>query len=106
MKITVYRSSELSVTDVTQQLRSYAHELSKESGIKAYCSALAAELANVQQYLEELGDAPSDAAGEHRVLNLLDNLEKLSRVSFRKVSAKFPQSFRKVSAKFPRLTGD
>jgi hypothetical protein len=85
MKIKVDQSSVLSVTEVTQQLRKYAHELCKESGIKinAYCSMLAAELANVQQYLEELGDAPSDAAGEHRVLRLLDTLEKLCHVSSR-----------------------
>ena len=76
MKIKVDQSV-LSVTDVTQQLRKYAHELCKESGIKvnAYCSMLAAELANVQQYL--------DAAGEHRVLRLLVTLEKLCHVSSR-----------------------
>ena len=79
MKIKVDQSLALSVTDVTQQLRKYAHELCKESGIKfkvnAYCSMLAAELANVQQYL--------DAAGEHRVLRLLVTLEKLCHVSSR-----------------------
>ena len=77
MKIKVDQSLVLSVTDVTQQLRKYAHELCKESGIKvnAYCSMLAAELANVQQYL--------DAAGEHRVLRLLVTLEKLCHVSSR-----------------------
>ncbi|OXV08982.1 hypothetical protein Egran_03256 [Elaphomyces granulatus] len=63
--------------DVAQQLLHNAQELSKEPGIKAFCSALAAELANIQQCLEKLGDAQNDAAGEHRVLTLLDNLGQL-----------------------------
>ena len=66
--------------DVAQQLLHNARELSKEPGIKAFCSALAAELVNIQQCLEKLGDAQNDAAGEHRVLTLLDNLEQLCQV--------------------------
>lgn len=63
--------------DVAQGLRDIAHELSKQRGIKAFCSELAAELANVQQGLEELGDQRSSAIGERRVLKLLGNLERL-----------------------------
>lgn len=67
--------------DVVQQLRDNAHELSKEVGIKAFCSALAAELDNVQEYLEDLGEELHNAAGESRLLKLLDNLERLCQVS-------------------------
>ncbi|KIM96504.1 hypothetical protein OIDMADRAFT_170237 [Oidiodendron maius Zn] len=63
--------------NVAQRLRDIAHERSKQRGIKAICSELAAELATVQQRLEELGDQRSSAIGERRVLKLLDNLERL-----------------------------
>jgi hypothetical protein len=77
--------------DVAQQLLQNALELSKEPGIKAFCSALAAEMANVQQCLEKLGDTQNDAAGEHRVLTLLDNLEQLCQVGSLGTSHKFFQ---------------
>ncbi|KAH8897707.1 hypothetical protein GQ53DRAFT_712148 [Thozetella sp. PMI_491] len=63
--------------EVVRQLRAVAHELAKSPGAKAFCSALAAALADIQQQLEDLGGSPADAAGERRVQKLLDNLEKL-----------------------------
>jgi hypothetical protein len=75
------QTSILFARDVAQGLRDIAHELSKQRGIKAFCSELAAELANVQLRLEELGDQRSSAIGERRVLKLLDNLERLCQVS-------------------------
>jgi hypothetical protein len=80
MNVLSSRCSTSFANDVVQQLRDNAHELSKEPGIKASCSELAAELANVQHRLEELADAPSNAAEECRVLKLLDNLERLCQV--------------------------
>jgi hypothetical protein len=85
MNILTCRSSTSFADDVVQQLRDNAHELSKEPGIKAFCSALAAELTNVQHRLEELVDASSNAAEERRVLKLLDNLERLCHVGSRRL---------------------
>jgi hypothetical protein len=76
-----WQLSTLFARDVAQQLCDIAHELSKEPGIKAFCSQLAAELASVQQSLGESGDGQSSAVGEHRVLKLLDSLERLCQVS-------------------------
>jgi hypothetical protein len=64
--------------DVAQQLQDNARELSKEPGIKAFCSTLAAELVNVQQFLETSSQEP---AGKPRLLKLLNNLERLCQVS-------------------------
>jgi len=68
---------------VAPQLRAIARELSKESGIKSFCSLFVAELANVQERLEEQLDegGDPDKAAEHRVSKLLDNLERLCQVN-------------------------
>jgi hypothetical protein len=81
MKTPTSHSSTSFACDVAQQLQDNARELSKETGIKAFCSALAAELANVQQDLEDLGEEPGKAAEEPRLLKLLENLERLCQVS-------------------------
>ncbi|KAJ9149115.1 hypothetical protein NKR23_g4700 [Pleurostoma richardsiae] len=68
-------------TDVVRRFRDCAQELAKEPGIKAFCSPLAAGLADVQKYLEDAWDAgKSDGSSERRVLKLLDNLEILCQV--------------------------
>jgi molecular chaperone GrpE (heat shock protein) len=81
MNISVSSSSTSFAYDVVQQLRNNTHELSKETGIKAFCSALAAELDNIQEHLEDLGEELGKAAGEPRLLKLLDNFERLCQVS-------------------------
>lgn len=63
---------------VAQQLQYNARELSKEPGIRGFCSALAAELANVQQFLETASQEPAENS---RLLKLLNNLERLCQVS-------------------------
>jgi hypothetical protein len=68
--------------DVAQQLRANARELSKQTGIKAFCSALEGALANVCQHLEDLGEEPGNTVGEPRLVKLMDNLERLCQVSF------------------------
>ncbi|KAF7502928.1 hypothetical protein GJ744_004804 [Endocarpon pusillum] len=77
MNIPASHSSTSFACSVAQQLRDIARELAKETGTKAFCSALAAELANVQQHLGDLGEEPGKTAGESRLLKLLDNLERL-----------------------------
>ncbi len=67
--------------DVVQQLLKNARELSKETGIKAFCSALEGKLTNVQQNLEDLREETGEAIGEPRLVKLLDNLETLCQVS-------------------------
>ncbi|KAF7555067.1 hypothetical protein G7Z17_g2451 [Cylindrodendrum hubeiense] len=68
--------------DVAQQLRSIAHELSQESGIKPFCSCLAAELSNIHQGLggELDEDIQADRVSERRLSKVLDNLERLCQV--------------------------
>jgi hypothetical protein len=74
--------------DVAQQLRAVAHELSKESGIKSFCSSFAAELVNVQECLvEQLNEGGEPAT--HRVSKFLDNLEKLCQVSLPLTTKRF-----------------
>ena len=66
--------------DVAERLRGNAHELSKWPGAMAFCSTLAAELANVKQCLDELEGTPTEPSTDRRVLKLLDNLDRLCRV--------------------------
>lgn len=68
--------------DVAQKLQENARELSKQTGITAFCSHLEGSLANVRQYLEDLGEEPGNAVGQLRLVKLLDNLERLCQVSF------------------------
>lgn len=81
MHTTTPHSSTSFACDVAQQLRDNARELSKETGIKAFCSALQGELANVRQHIENLGEELGKAMGEPRLVKLLDNLERLCQVS-------------------------
>ena len=75
--------------EVSQQLHKITRELIEEAGIKAFCSALADRLANIQEDLKKISEQPDKvtrepckAVGEPHLLKLLDNLEALCLVSF------------------------
>jgi hypothetical protein len=68
--------------DAVQQLQGTACELSKKTGIKAFCSSLEAALDNVQQHLKDLSEEPGSVVEKERLLKLLNNLERLCQVSF------------------------
>lgn len=75
-------SAWLFASDVAQRLRDNARELSKLTGIKAFCSALESELAIIAQHLEDVGVVESDTGvGEPRLVKLLENLERLCQVT-------------------------
>jgi len=67
--------------DVVQQLQSTACKLSKETGIKAFCSLLEVALDDIQQHLNDLGEEPGSVIEKERLLKLLNNLERLCQVS-------------------------
>ena len=64
---------------VVQQLREIAQDLAKENDIRAFCSPLTAELANLQEHFGN--DDRNQSFPENRVVKLLDNFEKLCQVS-------------------------
>ncbi|OIW27244.1 hypothetical protein CONLIGDRAFT_715761 [Coniochaeta ligniaria NRRL 30616] len=71
-------SAWLFASDVAQRLRDNARELSKVTGIKAFCSALESELAIIAQHFDDVGVVESDTGvGEPRLVKLLENLERL-----------------------------
>lgn len=59
--------------DVTPRFRDSVRDLSKEPGIKGFCSALGAELEQVEAWL---GHALNEPSLDERLLRLLDQLEK------------------------------
>lgn len=65
-----------------QQLHYNARELSKVIGIKPFCSALAAELANIQEEFatSDAHQKPGLGTDEAEMLKLLGHLEKLCQV--------------------------
>jgi hypothetical protein len=67
--------------DVVQQLQGAARELSKETGIKAFCSLLEGALDSIQQHLKDLGEESGSVIEKERLLKLLNNLERLCQVS-------------------------
>lgn len=66
--------------DATRILGDEAQEASKEPGIKAFCSSLAAALRNAHQYLKDLESRPFGHIDSRKVLNLLQNLDRLCQV--------------------------
>jgi hypothetical protein len=62
---------------VASELKGIASELSKEFGIKAFCSSLAAALDSVRKHLESLDGGQDNIIA---VPELLDNFERLCQV--------------------------
>lgn len=65
--------------DVTPRLRDSVRDLTKEAGIKGFCSSLGAELEQVERWLGEVNNA-SEPSLNRRLLKLLDQLEKSLQV--------------------------
>ena len=69
--------------DATQVLRECAQQLSRERGIKPFCSTLSAALAAIDLWLEEKlqsAEQAIDNIGEKRLQRLLYNYEMLCKV--------------------------